>query len=393
MGQGTTTTDTCTDRPTEVSVIRFVSRNHTIEEIAPKKEVYVCKQRGCGKMFIDPEAHKSHEALETLKIRFFCKEPGCGAELPDPGEMWAHYQEWHKDDSNSPFTRNTTEQANNCQEDKKHIDSFHEKPSNSLAKSEIIYFELSDGIKKENFTKINNGDTFFNSVQSTIDETVEKAMVKQNEYVSNHVTTAIKPNEYAIIKGNKISSIQNISQEDNKYLSCKDKFSKVHSEFPKHKEIVITKNNFLVKFEPISSLGSDLNLIKDSKTDCNSVIVNNDVPLKKESNHAHKIDFENLEDAFKRGLEDDNIKLIQSTSKNENSDNEEYTPKKQRMSRSKQEPLKTEADGCENAYKYVPHFKKQSNKETHKILADIHENPKKLPPEKLHDTLSMSYVL
>lgn len=34
MGQGT---DTCTDRPTEVSVIRFVSRNRTIEEIAPKK--------------------------------------------------------------------------------------------------------------------------------------------------------------------------------------------------------------------------------------------------------------------------------------------------------------------------------------------------------------------
>lgn len=34
MGQGT---DTCTDRPAEVSVIRFVSRNRTIEEIAPKK--------------------------------------------------------------------------------------------------------------------------------------------------------------------------------------------------------------------------------------------------------------------------------------------------------------------------------------------------------------------
>lgn len=34
MGQGT---ETCADRPTEVSVIRFVSRNHTIEEIAPKK--------------------------------------------------------------------------------------------------------------------------------------------------------------------------------------------------------------------------------------------------------------------------------------------------------------------------------------------------------------------
>ncbi|CAB0038828.1 unnamed protein product [Trichogramma brassicae] len=37
---GTTTTDTCTDRPTEVSVIRFVSRNHTIEEIAPKKPIF-----------------------------------------------------------------------------------------------------------------------------------------------------------------------------------------------------------------------------------------------------------------------------------------------------------------------------------------------------------------
>lgn len=34
MGQGT---ETCADRPTEVSVIRFVSRNRTIEEIAPKK--------------------------------------------------------------------------------------------------------------------------------------------------------------------------------------------------------------------------------------------------------------------------------------------------------------------------------------------------------------------
>lgn len=33
MGQGT---ENC-DRPTEVSVIRFVSRNRTIEEIAPKK--------------------------------------------------------------------------------------------------------------------------------------------------------------------------------------------------------------------------------------------------------------------------------------------------------------------------------------------------------------------
>lgn len=34
MGQGT---ESCTDRPSEVSVIRFVSRNRTIEEIVPKK--------------------------------------------------------------------------------------------------------------------------------------------------------------------------------------------------------------------------------------------------------------------------------------------------------------------------------------------------------------------
>lgn len=40
MGQGTE----CNDRSTEVSVIRFVSRNRTIEEIAPKKVsiTYTC---------------------------------------------------------------------------------------------------------------------------------------------------------------------------------------------------------------------------------------------------------------------------------------------------------------------------------------------------------------
>ncbi|CAD6208062.1 GSCOCG00010336001-RA-CDS [Cotesia congregata] len=99
MGQGTE----CADRPTEVSVIRFVSRNRTIEEIAPKKEIYTCKQQGCGKIFTNQDEYKTHEALEELKIRFICREPGCGKELSDPGTMWRHYQEYHSNETTNIF--------------------------------------------------------------------------------------------------------------------------------------------------------------------------------------------------------------------------------------------------------------------------------------------------
>ena len=43
MGQRT---ETSTDRPSEVSVIRFVSRNRTIEEIVPKKVKFENNQLG-----------------------------------------------------------------------------------------------------------------------------------------------------------------------------------------------------------------------------------------------------------------------------------------------------------------------------------------------------------
>lgn len=372
MGQGT---ETCTDRPTEVSVIRFVSRNHTIEEIAPKKEVYTCKQRGCGKIFTNQDEYKTHEALEALKIRFICREPGCGEELSDPGSMWRHYQEWHNSETNvfaCPYTNCGSVHTTSCNLEE-HIESCHRQPPTLPTEPEIICFEGPDNAieedttqnsedgnydkkRNENFslnvTDYNNKGDGFNRHNSTISQT------KDFCHDQNNITASSKNEEYSM---------------NNECLNRTNKF-------PKNKDLLITKENFLIKYDTAPSKTGEIIPVENSQDKNNVVYINGDVTITKNikgevnninlQNQEHRIDLGNLERVFRNGLEQENSKIEDSVIEtNSNcSDDEEYMPKKQRMSRYKQEIYKCDFIGCGKKYKYLSHYR--HHQDSHKLITN-----------------------
>lgn len=80
---------------------------------------------------------------------------------------------------------------------------------------------------------------------------------------------------------------------------------------------------------------------------------------------------------FRNGFERENTKLDDiSVKKNTHSSNdEEYTPKKQRMSRYKQETYKCEVSGCGKIYKYISHYR--HHQDSHKLMTNTDNmNPK-----------------
>ncbi|XP_076240053.1 uncharacterized protein LOC143182747 [Calliopsis andreniformis] len=380
MGQGT---DTCADRPTEVSVIRFVSRNRTIEEIAPKKEIYTCKQRGCGKIFTNQDEYKTHEALEALKIRFICREPGCGEELSDPGSMWRHYQEWHNNETNvfiCPYTNcgslHTT--SSNLEE---HIESCHRQLPTLPTEPEVICFEDSENAMDEEI------------VQSTEDcyekRSNESFAVKRHQYMDNNEQSILRNENMQQHKKDTSNdqSISNDSSNKEDYASTTESL-KESGGFCATENLILNTENFLSKYEGNTKTCSSELQVEHSQEKINVVYVNGDITITKNSKHElynmnsrnqeHRIELDNLERIFRNDLDCDTSKNEEYTIEtNSNcSDDEEYTPKKQRMSRYKQEIYKCEINGCGRKYKYISHYR--HHQESHKLVANtINSNSSK----------------
>ncbi|XP_060827713.1 zinc finger protein GLI4-like [Bombus pascuorum] len=370
MGQGT---DTCTDRPAEVSVIRFVSRNRTIEEIAPKKEVYTCKQRGCGKTFTNQDEYKTHETLEALKIRFICREPGCGEELSDPGSMWRHYQERHNNETNvfiCPYTNcgslHTT--SINLEE---HIENCHRQPSTLPTEPEVICFEDPENAMDEEI------------VQSTEEcyekRTNESFGIKVCQYDDNNEQNLLR-SDTAQQQKNEVSHDQNTANDSSKedYSSISESLNEAGT-FSMNENLILNAENFLSKYESNTNKCPELQS-EHSQEKINVVYVNGDITITKNTknemcsinsrNQDHRIELDNLEKIFRNELDRDISKSEENTVEtNSNcSDDEEYTPKKQRMSRYKQEIYKCAVNGCGRKYKYISHYR--HHQDSHKLAAN-----------------------
>ncbi|XP_034948927.1 uncharacterized protein [Chelonus insularis] len=341
MGQGTE----CGDRPTEVSVIRFVSRNRTIEEIAPKKEIYTCKQKGCGKIFTNHDEFKTHEALEELKIRFICREPGCGKELSDPGSMWRHYQECHNNETNvfiCPYTscgslHNTSEIL------EEHIESCHRQPPTFATEPEIICFEGPGSTCLDEEGNPRNED---DADEEDENQDNDKKMIQ-----FHNLSNDLKKNDFLINK--------NFSSTSDTYSSSKNERLTSENNDGKNIENEMTDEFFNNKFD-----------LKNEESICTSGEYKVE---KNEKVQEHRIDLGNLEKVFRSGFEGESMKIESNNVEISAiaSDDEEYTPKKQRMSRcNKQEPYKCEINGCGKMYKYISHYR--HHQDSHKI--QIQEN-------------------
>ncbi|XP_008546253.1 putative uncharacterized protein DDB_G0286901 [Microplitis demolitor] len=359
MGQGTE----CADRPAEVSVIRFVSRNRTIEEIAPKKEIYTCKQQGCGKIFTNQDEYKTHEALEELKIRFICREPGCGKEMSDPGTMWRHYQEYHSNETTNificPYTScgGSIHTSNDNLE--QHIESSHRHPLALIpTEPEIICFE-GPASTTSSTTTGNLDDEENNPNDNSKDDEFE--MDKKN--IINKSNDGMRKN---------INYNSNYSPKDNDRL-------------------IIQENTDANQYDARNICNNSAKLyITDDSIFKNNDYDNKDSEVKLQE---HRIDLGNLEKVFRSGFEGNRTKIessIDSSCLNttattttatpaagNSDDDEEYTPKKQRMSRCKQElPYKCDVNGCGKMYKYISHYR--HHQDSHKVQEQTNKEANKL---------------
>ncbi|XP_015595081.1 uncharacterized protein LOC107267634 [Cephus cinctus] len=420
MGQGT---ETCADRPTEVSVIRFVSRNRTIEEIAPKKEVYTCKQRGCGKIFTNQDEYKNHEALEALKIRFICREPGCGEELSDPGSMWRHYQEWHNNETNvfsCPYTscRSVHPTSDSLEE---HIETCHRQPPTLPTEPEIICFEGSESVIDEE-TGRNEDDNYYEADKDSHNRspTDNDTGSRNNEFQgkkdnfsatsedhSSHIATSKKSNGKSHQSDDFMHDRKKFtaSPKSDDYIKSNDNRS--IGKYRQSDDLHLTKESSGIKYEERASKSTNSNSIlqtENSQESSNVVFINDEVTITKnlkndggsqsQQGQEHRIDLGNLESVFRSGFERDSPKIEDGgLDTNSNcSDDEEYTPKKQRMSRHKQEPYKCDVNGCGKMYKYISHYR--HHQDSHKLVTTaINSNPAKQTKAKQGKASTVSFFL
>ncbi|XP_026667149.1 transcription factor IIIA-like [Ceratina calcarata] len=388
MGQGT---DTCTDRPAEVSVIRFVSRNRTIEEIAPKKEVYTCKQRGCGKTFTNQDEYKTHEALEALKIRFICREPGCGEELSDPGSMWRHYQEWHNNETNvfiCPYTNCGSLHATSISLEE-HIENCHRQPLPLPTEPEVICFEDPENTVEEEAVQSSeeyekrSGDTFGIKVRQYDDNN------EQNVHRNDNVQQQQKK---------EVDQEQNNTNDSSKenYSSAGESLNETGN-FSMNENLILNAENFLCKYEGNANKCSELQTEHSSQEKANVIYVNGDITITKNNTknemcginsrtQEHRAELDNLERVFLK-TEENNAETNSNCS-----DDEEYTPKKQRMSRYKQEIYKCGVNGCGRKYKYISHYR--HHQESHKVVMNtVNSNSNKLVKLKQGKASTVSFFL
>lgn len=308
------------------------------------------------------------------KFFYSCREPGCGEELSDPGSMWRHYQEWHNNETNvfaCPYTNcgslHTT--SSNLEE---HIESCHRQPPTLPIEPEIICFEgPENAIDEEGMQKTDEG---------CYEKLPSENFTLKEEYGSNEESCHIR-NE------TKIQSKNDFCHEQNKIaaLANSEDYSSNEplngiNKFPKGEDLVIIKDNFLRKYDNVAPKCEEILQIECTQDKNNVVYINGDITITKNMktevcnlnlrNQEHRIDLGNLERVFRNSLERENSKIEDgSIETNSNcSDDEEYTPKKQRMSRYKQETYKCDVNGCGKKYKYISHYR--HHQDSHKLVTN-----------------------
>ena len=268
--------------------------------------------------------------------------------MSDPGSMWRHYQEWHNNEINAficPYS--SCNSAHSTSENlEEHIQSCHRHLSVPQTEPEVICFEGAESnADKEALNNCKEGNDFKHENDS-------------EDYL--------------------------IEQSSQKTQTNIDELNKVSTVIPKNKDLLITKESFLVKYEDRSKISSSEIAQAQSTQETNQVIIlNGDLTITKNFNQDHRIDLGNLEKVFRSGFESEALPKIEIS---EASDDEEYTPKKQRMSRYKIEPYKCEMNGCGKTYKYISHFR--HHRDGHKLLNNVTNSEKSTKPKPKPTTIS-----
>ena len=285
-----------------------------------------------------------------------CREPDCGEELSDPGSMWRHYQEWHNNETNvfvCPYTScNSIHTTSEHLEE--HIETSHRQLPTLPMEPEVICFEgpenaITDGIGRTNENEYFNND------------------VKDNKNL-NFLTKDVTLTECASKDNNK--KVQDLPEK---------------SYFPKNENLLITKENFLIKYESISK-NNDVQMEHNHEN--NLLFINGDVSVSKNvknDNFKKQKDDDNFDKAFQ--IETFDIVEDHLTEVSNNcSEDEEYTPKKQRMSRYKQESYKCDVAGCGKMYKYISHYR--HHQDSHKFSSNAISAKMQKPKQKKATTVS-----
>lgn len=318
-----------------------------------------------------------------------CREPGCGKEMPDPGTMWRHYQEYHNNEAHAfvcPYTSCNNSLHNTSENLAEHIQNSHRQPPTLPTEPEIICFE---GPTSE--TVDDDDDASRTIVEDDEDEQddQEDSIPLQNE---DDDTTDHEKEPNRFINNSSIQTRKNTRVILNKNLSINHEIYKNKEERlikSSNCDTNITTGNTKNIEDYITSSHKNKNqddtfyhnniyeentgLQKIDDTD-NFITDNEDEKLQ-----DHRIDLGNLESVFRSGLEGDVKKIeVNNETVGNCSDDEEYTPKKQRMSRFKkdEQPYKCDINGCGKTYKYISHYR--HHQDSHKIQ-DNNTVDKQLP--------------
>jgi len=314
--------------------------------------------------------------------------------------MWRHYQEWHNNETSvftCPYTNcgslHTT--SSNLEE---HIESCHRQPPTLPTEPEIICFEGPENtIDEEVMQKTEEGCyEKLSSDNFTLKE--EYGNKEENCHVRNEIKIQTK-SEFCHEQSN-ITPVANSDEySNNESLNSISKFST-------NEDLLIIKDNFLRKYDNNAPKCEEILQVECSQDKNNVVYINGDVTITKNMkteicnlnlrNQEHRIDLGNLERVFRSGLEHENSSKIEDNSMETNSncsDDEEYTPKKQRMSRYKQETYKCDINGCGKKYKYISHYR--HHQDSHKLVMNtINSNTgKQMPKVKQGKASTVSFFM
>lgn len=286
--------------------------------------------------------------------------------------MWRHYQEWHNNETNvfiCPYTNcgslHTT--SSNLEE---HIENCHRQQPTLPTEPEVICFEDPDTAMDEEVVQ---------STEECYDKRNETFSIKIRQYEDNSEQNVLRNDNVQQQKKEAVPHEQNVANDSSKddYFSTNESLNEAGA-FSMNENLILNTENFLSKYEGNTKKCTELQT-EHSQEKANIVYVNGDITITKNAkneisnmnsrNQEHRIEVDNLERIFRNDLDRDISKAEEPMETNSNcSDDEEYTPKKQRMSRYKQEIYKCAINGCGRKYKYISHYR--HHQDSHKLATN-----------------------
>lgn len=276
-----------------------------------------------------------------------CREPGCGEEVSDPGSMWRHYQEMHNSETEvfaCPYT-NCTSVHDTSISLEEHMEKCHRQAS-FATEPEVIYFE---DIEDKELLRSSDTDNRQNSEKNPFDGGSHFELQFEEENIKVE-TKAQRKEDCTLNRSNEIMIDNNYPKSyelSGRFLSGNQSRCK---EFNNLLDGRAEKSNVVF-------ISSDVTITKNMKIELTAM---------QQKGQEHRIDLGNLEKVFRSGFERDSpVKEETANENNSNcSEDEEYTPKKQRMSRFK-DSYKCDVNGCGKMYKYTSHYR--HHQESHKL--------------------------